>query len=611
MAAEDLKVYLDHLIQRENLRYQRSGEKAASVTPGPPMLRMSDLFGEHISSRVSRLRKPDFQRTTWAWTPEDCVSLLESIINEQVIPSIIMWSSPENQLDYVLDGGHRISVVLAWLNDDWGDKLPAEAYSDESQEASIKQAAKEVSNLVKVRIGNIADYQAADEEFNRAVMEDKAPKKVLDPVTFNRGVFYQRLRRGDVGFQILWVPGNYEKAEISFLKINKGGRPLSEWETTIIESRYSSFVRTVMSISSINSAKHYWHTKDLEELKDESAQHKIEEILSGVHAIHEVLFKPTYETPIKRLQQPLLVPLDVQVKPYWLSELLTVIEGGKGQKPETRKLIERDKTSQPEVIIDNGLQLVHDTLDALSHIIGSSPKSLALVPVLYFYTEAGRYVRSLLFGFLYWLTSGSEADALRRKRVFSIHRAIFEQVLLDNKEDITTGITRKTGSGPEVTSQTAQYYQGLLELLIEHRDNVQSESFAAGYSALTKKLTNKSSKVRIPSGRGRIFTPGQKSAIILENFFHNPNRCGICSGMLDPTADLQHDHIVEHSKGGKTLKDNQRLVHPFCNNPANRDIIESGRNGIETIKLPRFVDPDLATEPEQLKLAFFEDPNFN
>ncbi len=101
MAKEDLKVYLDHLIKRENLRY--------------------DLFGEHTSSRATLLRKPDFQRTTWSWTAEDCVSLLESIVNEQVIPSIIMWSSPENGYDYVLDGGHRISVVLAWLNDNWGE----------------------------------------------------------------------------------------------------------------------------------------------------------------------------------------------------------------------------------------------------------------------------------------------------------------------------------------------------------------------------------------------------------------------------------------------------------------------------------------------------------
>jgi len=99
MAKEDLKVYLDHLIKRENLRYQRSRERMSSS--GPTTLRMSDLFGEHTSSRATLLRKPDFQRTTWSWTAEDCVSLLESIVNEQVIPSIIMWSSPENGYDYV------------------------------------------------------------------------------------------------------------------------------------------------------------------------------------------------------------------------------------------------------------------------------------------------------------------------------------------------------------------------------------------------------------------------------------------------------------------------------------------------------------------------------
>jgi len=149
-----------------------------------------------------------------------------------------MWSSPENGLDYVLDGGHRISVVLAWLNDDWGDKLPSEAYSDETQENLIKHAAREVQNLVKVRVGSIADYQAADEEFSRAIMEDKAPKRVLTARIFSRGLFYQRLRRGEVGFHILWVPGNYEKAEISFLRINKGGRPLSEWAHCLTGESY-------------------------------------------------------------------------------------------------------------------------------------------------------------------------------------------------------------------------------------------------------------------------------------------------------------------------------------------------------------------------------------
>ena len=142
MSSEDLKVYLDHLIA-ENLRYKRSRESVSDTTPTNSIFRMDDLYKGKRPSQD--LRKPDFQRATWAWTPEDCVSLLESIINEQVIPSIIMWSSPENGFDYVLDGGHRVSVVMAWLNGDWGSQHPPEHYKDEEQERNIKEAGEESS----------------------------------------------------------------------------------------------------------------------------------------------------------------------------------------------------------------------------------------------------------------------------------------------------------------------------------------------------------------------------------------------------------------------------------------------------------------------------------
>lgn len=411
-------------------------------------------------------------------------------------------------------------------------------------------------------------------------------------------------------FFLVKLGNDYEKAEQSFVKINKSGRDLSDWEITLIDSRHSSLARTVMSIANINSVDHYWHDKEIDELKREETNRKVNCIIKGIHQLHNTLLKPTYETPIKRLQQPLLVAPDAEFKPYYLAELFTVIEGGKGQKVETKKLMERDRNKSSEEIIDNGRDLVQDTTDDLSHLVGPSPKSLAVIPVLYFYTESGRYVRSLLYGWLYWLLSGHEADVLSRKRVFSIHRTAFEQVLLENKEDIVSGITRKTGSGPEVTNQTAQYYQGLLELLVENKDDIHSDAFSRGYASLTRRLTNKPSKVKVSGGTSRTFTPKQKSTLVLASFFSNPNRCGICGGMLDPSTDLQHDHILEFSKGGRTVTDNQRLAHPFCNNQANREIIEAGRNGAENIRLPAFMDPTLSTEPTQLTLGFFDDPLF-
>ncbi len=118
---EELKVYLDHHIARDDFLYKRSNENVSrEASHNLPFLRLRDLIGENPMDPV--LRKPDFQRATWAWSSSDCVSLLESFVKDQVIPSIIMWLSPRKRW-YVLDGGHRISVVLAWLRDDWGDKV--------------------------------------------------------------------------------------------------------------------------------------------------------------------------------------------------------------------------------------------------------------------------------------------------------------------------------------------------------------------------------------------------------------------------------------------------------------------------------------------------------
>ncbi|MFN8475007.1 MAG: HNH endonuclease signature motif containing protein [Anaerolineae bacterium] len=610
--ADELRVYLDHLLPRENLRYQRPEDQFhVDIQPTEqPMLRLGDLFSESSSSRVTLLRKPDFQRATWAWTPDDCVSLLESIVNGQVIPSLIMWTSPNNGYDYVLDGGHRISVVLAWLNDDWGDKLPDEAYPDEEEEKLIKAAAKQVRDLVKLRVGSISDYQGADEKFERVVMEGGAPKVDLDPTTFQRAYFYRNLRRGNVGFHILNVRGDYQKAEASFLKINKSGRQLSEWETKLVENRDSSLARTIMSLASINSSKQYWPSHIPEGENDSALQEKVTELHTGISALHDLLFRPTYERPIRRVQQPFFVVPTIWQRPYYLAELLTVIERGKGQVAETEVLLKNDRAASSGEIINNGWRLVQDALDVFSHLAGPSPKSLGLVPALYFYNDAGAHVRGLLYGWIYWLFSGSEDDTLKRKRVFSAYRGAFETTLVEYKAEITGTFGRKIGSGPEITLQAAKFFQRLLELLSNHRGDVMSPGFGGDIIDLIASFSGKASRSALPaSGRSRTFTPKQKSTLILATLLAGLPRCGICGGMVDPAGDVQHDHILERFRGGATVADNQRIVHPFCNNQANREAIEALKRGQTILTLPSFVDPDV--QPGVQQLSFIDDLKFS
>ncbi len=52
---------------------------------------------------VPLLRKPDFQRETNHWTSVQVVSFLESFLDNELIPSIILWQS--ESYVFVIDGG--------------------------------------------------------------------------------------------------------------------------------------------------------------------------------------------------------------------------------------------------------------------------------------------------------------------------------------------------------------------------------------------------------------------------------------------------------------------------------------------------------------------------
>ena len=606
-----LKVFLDHMIRREDLLYNRSDKKPNEATPKTLTLSLQELL-DAPNSRTRYLRKPDFQRATIAWSPLDCVLLLESVLTQQVVPSVIMWLSPENY-QYVLDGGHRISVVLAWLRNNWGGNLGSEMYGDEKLEQDSRKAAREADALLIERgIGKFEEYEAAQHQYELLEKEGKDPDAELDTKKSKYAATYRNLL--NIGFDIQWVRGDYTVAEKSFLRINKSGRRLSDWETALVENRQSSFTRLIVSASNTANATHCWPIKVNGTPTSQQVKKQVDQILEEITTLNNMLFQPSYQTPIKTLTQPLVATPYTQpeMKPYYLSELLTIVEGYRGTSSETEELMDRDNNLQPEEIVKNGLQYAKHAVESFSHITGSSPRSLSLVPVLYFYNSNGIFVRGLLYGFIYWLLQGSDEDIKNKKRLFSAHRAGFEQVLLANKENILRRIGRRIGSGPEVTTQTASYFDGLLKLLIQYKNEYISESFVTANVELIDKLKlpdkDKKEELELIEGDNRDFNDRQKASAVLRAYLDNPIRCGICNGILDPASDIQHDHITEWYKGGKTTADNQRLVHPFCNNQANREAITAIRQGTSHPTLPIFVETNPSSKPKQL--SFLEDLDF-
>lgn len=396
------------------------------------------------------------------------------------------------------------------------------------------------------------------------------------------------------------------KQRNAHFKINKTGRRLSEWETKLVENRSSSFARVVMSLANINDAAHCWPARDDENPHNDSVlKTKTNAVIARIEELNRLLFEPPFKTPIASAQQPLFaIPLSrPDLRPAYAAELLTITSGKKGRKAETEALISFDRKATATNIVNNASRLLDDGFSVLHHVYGQSPRSMTLMPLVYFYNPQGAYVRSLLYGMLFWLANGSETTEIAdRKLLFTLHRKAFEDVLLKHKDTIISRIARRIGSGPEVTYQTARYFNELLHLLIEHSDQIETKEFEAQHEKLIETLqrpdASKNSISR--ASTSRTFRGVERQKVQTSSFLKMFQGCEICGGRFYPGLYTEVDHIVQHAKSGPTQASNGREVHPFCNN--NRDKIEALKNGSKTLALPSFDDPTLLPKSQQLSL---------
>ena len=100
------KVNLDALIPREDFESEETsnpGKKKGTIS-------IEDLKSD--SFFLSAVRKPDFQRETNEWDIDRIVQFIESFINGDLIPAIILWKSTSGYL-FAIDGSHRLSSLIA------------------------------------------------------------------------------------------------------------------------------------------------------------------------------------------------------------------------------------------------------------------------------------------------------------------------------------------------------------------------------------------------------------------------------------------------------------------------------------------------------------------
>ena len=186
------------------------------------------------------LRKPDFQRETAGWTPEQVADLISTFVRRDLIPAVILWRAGQNV--FVIDGAHRLSALIAWVHDDYGDKEVSRKFFDEIPEEQVA-AAEKTRELVKEQVGSFRDHKIAIEypAGVRADIAERAPRLGWQEIPA------QWIRNAD-----------HDKAEKSFFRINQGGTAIDPIEARILNARRSAVALASRAILRAGSGHNYW-----------------------------------------------------------------------------------------------------------------------------------------------------------------------------------------------------------------------------------------------------------------------------------------------------------------------------------------------------------------
>jgi len=502
------KVNLDALIPREDfdiladkVDIQNSNQPSVSVRD------IKDLFF------IKKIRKPDFQRETNEWDSEKILDFIKSFVDGELIPAIIFWQAPNGQI-FVIDGSHRLSALISWVNDDYGDgKCSQEFYTYNIPEEQ-KIIARETRKLIDEKIGSFAKLEYAMTNKSKDFELDKRANTL-----WGRNIILQ------------WVNGGTEKAESSFFKINESASPINETEKKLLKSRKQPNCIAARAIIKSGTGHKYWSSFA------EKVQNEIQELSKK---IYDILFLPKLKTPIKTLDTPIGGPtFKVQTLPL-VFEFVNIVNDIK------------DKTKlDNDVNGDKTIQYLKSTLKIARRINDNHVSSLGLHPVVYFYSQQGRHKPASFYAIVALMKEFENKNTLSD---FITVRDGFEQFILTN-DDLISQITRKKRSGMEAHHDIKDFFVKIIELIKQKNSDIFNEIIKIKKFNYLKS-GNQNKDISTNSER--------KSSVFLREALEGCVKCKICNGYLH-TNSISMDHIHRKQDGGSDEAENLQMTHPYCN----------------------------------------------
>lgn len=507
------KVYLDALLPREDFdidESQNSAKKKESFSISD--LREDDFF-------YSTLRKPDFQRETNEWTPEKVCELIKSFINGELIPAVILWRS-KSGYNFVIDGSHRVSSLIAWINNDYGDgPITKLAFDGLIPEEQIEIASKTRKQIEK-EIGNYSDFQLAL----------KYPDKVRPDIVTNAK------NLGAIAVQLQWVEGDADVAEASFFKINQQAAKIDPTELKLIQSRKKANGIASRAIIKGGKGHQYWSKFNNVNIK---------EIVKLSEEINKVFFLPKLKNPIKTLDLPI---------------------GGKGYSTQSPLLI----FEYVNLVNKNNLNISKDDLDGsytiealkksrkVAYIINANHiSSLGLHPAVYFYSKTGRHKTASFFAISDFIM---ELESKKKFKDFIKVREKFEDILIEYDFAVQQ-ILRHYRDSNKALPHIKNFYLSLMDELLKNDDKDISVKNVLGKEEFKFIKINETEDFTITSTS---FSDETKSSVFITEALNTALRCKICKSRIH-TNSISFDHKHRKEDGGIGDFENAQLTHPYCN----------------------------------------------
>ena len=508
------KVFLDAFVKKDDFNAEfNDGTRSQSMKS---TISISEL--EKDSFFLNALRKPDFQRETNDWDEDKIVEFIDSLVSNELIPSIILWKN-ENNLIFLIDGAHRISAVCAWINDDYGDGEISRSYYDgyiPDEQIKIAASVREKINSV---IGPYSSYK------------DKSISK--------RGIdFEKKLNNlGSIGISIQWVFGDSRKAEESFVKINQKSTPISDRELEIITNRDESYAACTRLI--LRAAKGHDYISNI---KNPNEKIEITKLAKEVHLLmfgkKSVNYTDLNNLPIAGMLSSCHT-LDI------IAQTVVICNN------------DNEKLLKSEITFNNLKKILINCKKTLSYIFSNEQYSLGLHPYIYFYNDIGGHKIGNYYGILQFISDVKDKPNELNKYIRNRER--LERIIM-KYGFVFQQLQRKWRQSKRAYKELARFYSDLLDEIDNNIDDiVVINEISAKYNFLDFKIIDNEIINKKAS-----FSQGKKKQIKIQSMASTLLKCPICNGYLSPNSS-SIDHIQRKEDNGDNSIANGQLTHLYCN----------------------------------------------